>query len=95
MSGHICAPAELRALRLLPQHARRGALLRIWTRKEAYSKALGRGLRLDFGTFGLDADGTDLLVPDGAPAARGARGFTTHRVLGRYLLSVAHHAGRR
>lgn len=69
--------------------------MRLWTRKEAYSKALGRGLRLDFGTFGLDAGGTELLAPDGAPAARGAWSFTTHRVLGHHLLSAAHHAGRR
>ncbi|MFC8827321.1 4'-phosphopantetheinyl transferase family protein [Streptomyces sp. NPDC057137] len=91
MSGHICAPAELRALRRLPERAREGELLRLWTLKEAYSKALGRGLLLDFGGFGLDTDGTELLAPDGTPAARGAWGFSTHRVLDRYLLSVAHH----
>ena len=40
---------EFRALRSLPEHGQRQAFFRCWTRKEAFVKALGRGL-----SFGLD-----------------------------------------
>ncbi|MCD7439427.1 4'-phosphopantetheinyl transferase superfamily protein [Streptomyces lincolnensis] len=50
------------------------ALIRLWTLKEAYGKALGLGLRLPFGSFGFTAADTDadgparLVLPDGTPA---------------------------
>ncbi|MGW5618458.1 4'-phosphopantetheinyl transferase family protein [Streptomyces sp. NPDC003877] len=95
LSGHICAPGELRCLQPLPPRARERELLRLWTLKEAYSKALGQGLRLGFGEFSLgDGDGDGgggLLAPDDTAARPGAWVFTTHRVLGRHLLSVARH----
>ncbi|MFF9042115.1 4'-phosphopantetheinyl transferase family protein [Streptomyces sp. NPDC014892] len=91
LSGHIATPAELRSMSVLSERARESELLKLWTVKEAYSKALGQGLRLGFSESDLGADGSGLLAPDGTPAARGAWAFSTHRVLGRYLLSVARH----
>ncbi|MGW3681164.1 4'-phosphopantetheinyl transferase family protein [Streptomyces prasinus] len=91
LSGHICAPGERRALLPLPPRARERELLRLWTLKEAYSKALGQGLRLDFSGFSLSDGGTGLLAPDDTAARPGAWAFTTHRVLGSHLLSVARH----
>ncbi|MFF9756929.1 4'-phosphopantetheinyl transferase family protein [Streptomyces sp. NPDC014344] len=91
LSGHICAPGELRSLLPLPPRARERELLRLWTLKEAYSKALGQGLRLGFSEFSLNDGGTGLLAPDDTAARPGAWAFSTHRVLGSHLLSVARH----
>jgi 4'-phosphopantetheinyl transferase len=55
LAGRVCTPAEQERLRQLPTAADRGRLfLEIWTRKEAYVKALGVGLltelnRIDVG----------------------------------------------
>ncbi|MFJ1581231.1 4'-phosphopantetheinyl transferase family protein [Streptomyces sp. NPDC088182] len=88
---HVCTPAEHAELAGLPEAERTAGLLRLWTLKEAYTKALGQGLRLGFTEFGFDAVSGGLLAPDGTPATRGEWAFTTRRVLGRYLLSVACH----
>ncbi|MER7394179.1 4'-phosphopantetheinyl transferase superfamily protein [Streptomyces sp. NPDC000151] len=96
----VCTPAEQAVLQYLDGPERTAAMLRLWTLKEAYTKALGQGLRLRFGEFdlapGIRGDvpaGHDggLLAPDGTPACRGAWAFGTYRVLGRWLLSVAAH----
>ncbi|WP_415947156.1 4'-phosphopantetheinyl transferase family protein [Streptomyces sp. KLOTTS4A1] len=90
LSPHLCTPAELRAFEALPAEARDAEMLRLWTLKEAYSKALGQGLRMGFTEFGFSVDGARLLAPDGTPAAgQGEWTFATHRALDRYLLSVA------
>ncbi|MET9497743.1 4'-phosphopantetheinyl transferase superfamily protein [Streptomyces sp. NPDC006552] len=91
LSSHVLTPAERAELAPLGDAERSAALLRVWTLKEAYTKALGQGLRLGFTEFGFGVDGGDLLAPDGGPASRGEWAFATHRVLGRYLLSVARH----
>lgn len=91
MQGHVCTPAERAELEQLPQDRQTTELLRLWTLKEAYSKALGQGLRLGFTEFGFGVGSGGLLAPDGTPAARGEWAFATHRVLGRYLVSVACH----
>ncbi|MFI2620601.1 4'-phosphopantetheinyl transferase family protein [Streptomyces sp. NPDC018584] len=91
LSGQVLTPAERAALERLGDAARRAAMLRLWTLKEAYTKALGQGLRLSFTEFGFGVDGADLLAPNGRSATHGEWAFTTHRVLGRYLLSVARH----
>ncbi|MFB8246276.1 4'-phosphopantetheinyl transferase family protein [Streptomyces sp. NPDC055952] len=91
MQTQVCTAAERADLRRLPEAERSAGLLRLWTLKEAYTKALGQGLRLGFSEFGFDADGAGLLAPDGTPAARGEWAFGTHRVLDRYLISVACH----
>ncbi|MFE4642950.1 4'-phosphopantetheinyl transferase family protein [Streptomyces sp. NPDC056730] len=88
---HMCTPAERAELAPLPEAEQAAALLRLWTLKEAYTKALGQGLRLGFTEFGFAADSPALLAPDGSSAARGEWAFATYRALGRYLISVACH----
>lgn len=91
LQDHVCTPAERADLVTLSEDEQRAQLLRLWTLKEAYTKALGQGLRLGFTEFGFGAGEGGLLAPDGTPAARDEWAFTTRRVLGRYLLSVACH----
>lgn len=89
LHSHVCTPAERAELQQLPEARRAAELLRLWTLKEAYTKALGQGMRLGFTEFGFGVGGNGLLTPDGRPAARDEWAFATHRVLGRYLISVA------
>jgi 4'-phosphopantetheinyl transferase len=71
--------------------ARNDTLVRLWTLKEAYSKALGQGLRFRFTEFGfaLDAHGIRLVRPDGTPVADGEWTFGTRVVDGRYVVATA------
>lgn len=48
MAERMCHPEELAELRRLDSAEVNGRLVRLWTLKEAYAKALGVGLRLDF-----------------------------------------------
>ncbi|MFD4790820.1 4'-phosphopantetheinyl transferase family protein [Streptomyces sp. NPDC058459] len=98
MSERMCTPAERAFLDRLDDPARTAALLRLWTLKEAYTKALGQGMRLAFTEFGFPPDvegelpaGHDgaLLAPDGSPAAPGSWAFGTYRALGRYRVTAA------
>ncbi|MFJ3927810.1 4'-phosphopantetheinyl transferase family protein [Streptomyces sp. NPDC090022] len=91
LHDRVCTPAEAAELARLPAAEQAAGMLRLWTLKEAYTKALGQGLRLDFNEFGFGLDSGELLAPDGRPAAHGEWAFGTHHVLGRYLLSVACH----
>lgn len=45
------APAEVAQVEALPESARQEALLRLWTGKEAFTKAMGQGLSLGLHTF--------------------------------------------
>lgn len=54
ISAMMTTPAELAELSQLAPQARHSALLRTWTLKEAYSKALGQGLLFSFTDFGFD-----------------------------------------
>lgn len=98
MRERMCTPAERDALTALDGPARTAALLRLWTLKEAYTKALGQGLRLDFTEFGFPpgaegefaaGDEAGLLAPDGSPAAPGTWSFGTYPTMSRYLVAVA------
>ncbi|POX42862.1 hypothetical protein C3486_02980 [Streptomyces sp. Ru73] len=100
LHDRVCSPAERAVLRSLDGPERTAAMLRLWTLKEAYTKALGQGLRLRFAEVdfspGLRGDvpaspGAGLCAPDGTPAGRGAWAFGTYRALDRYLISVACH----
>ncbi|MCC0095732.1 4'-phosphopantetheinyl transferase superfamily protein [Streptomyces flavotricini] len=94
LHNQVCTEAERAELAALPEAEQSAGMLRLWTLKEAYTKALGQGLRMGFSEFGFAAggsDGTGLLAPDGTPAAHGEWAFGTYPVLGRYLVSVACH----
>ncbi|MFJ9694866.1 4'-phosphopantetheinyl transferase family protein [Kitasatospora sp. NPDC101183] len=83
---------ELADLDRAPASRRNDLLVRLWTLKEAYSKALGQGLRFRFTEFGfaLDGAGARLMQPDGRPVAGGsAWTFVTFLVEPRYVVSVA------
>lgn len=57
------SPAEVRILDAFPHEARQAAFLRLWTRKEAYLKADGRGMS-------LPVTSVDVSAPGGAVALR-------------------------
>ncbi|WP_441247508.1 4'-phosphopantetheinyl transferase family protein [Kitasatospora sp. McL0602] len=87
----VCSPAERAALKELPEPARGPALLRLWTLKEAYSKAIGQGMRFPFTQFGFDLDGDRprLRWPDGRPRAGTEWQFASHTLDEGYLVSLA------
>jgi len=67
--------SEARIVRQREGAARREAFYRLWTRKEAYMKARGRGLARAFPRFTVSADASPRLIADeedgGAPAEWG------------------------
>ncbi|MEU3891389.1 4'-phosphopantetheinyl transferase superfamily protein [Streptomyces sp. NPDC029041] len=91
LQAQMCTPTEAAELARLPQDEQAAETLRLWTLKEAYTKALGQGMRLGFTEFGFGLRTGRLLAPDGTRGSRGEWSFATHRALGRYLLSVACH----
>ncbi|CAL9595326.1 4'-phosphopantetheinyl transferase family protein [Streptomyces sp. NPDC057375] len=88
---HLCTPAERRRLSTLDPDERQRHLVRTWTLKEAYTKALGQGMRMGFTQFGFDADATTLLTPRGEPASHGEWDFATFELDGGHLVGVACH----
>ncbi|MFI7345273.1 4'-phosphopantetheinyl transferase family protein [Streptomyces sp. NPDC049936] len=91
MLGRMCTPAEVAELGALSARQRAACVLRLWTLKEAYTKALGQGMRLAFTEFGFGLAPGGLRTPDGAAALGDEWAFATHPVLGRYLVSAACH----
>ncbi|MFD9353990.1 4'-phosphopantetheinyl transferase superfamily protein [Streptomyces sp. NPDC060031] len=64
----VCTPYELVSLARLAPRERDGELVRLWTLKEAYRKAVGWGAGFPFGQFGFGPDGRPVRVqrPDGS-----------------------------
>ncbi len=91
LQAQMCTPAETAELHTFPADEQAAHALRLWTLKEAYTKALGQGMRLGFTEFGFGLRSGLLRAPDGSPASDGEWGFATHLALGRYLISVACH----
>lgn len=91
MQDHVCTFDEKQELAALSEQEQSAAMLRLWTLKEAYTKAIGQGLRLSFTEFGFGVGSPALFAPDGRPAARGEWAFGTWPTLGRYLVSIACH----
>lgn len=94
LAENVCTPGERSALDRLPARDRNAALIRLWTLKEAYSKALGLGARLPFRSFGFTApDGGGvaprLLRADGRPSDTEGWRFETHALEGGCTLSAA------
>ncbi|MFD7033104.1 4'-phosphopantetheinyl transferase family protein [Streptomyces sp. NPDC059917] len=71
LDRHICTPAERLMLSELPEEGRNPSLVRLWTLKEAYSKAIGQGIQFRFTEFGFGPDGrpTQVHRPDGTVGA--------------------------
>lgn len=89
--AQACTPYEKAMLDAGGDASRNDAMVRLWTLKEAYSKALGQGLRFRFTGFGFSMDGGDtrLVRPDGSPVPGRDWQFGTFPVGGRYVVSVA------
>ncbi|MFF4604070.1 4'-phosphopantetheinyl transferase family protein [Streptomyces sp. NPDC001339] len=85
---------ERAALGWLPERDRTAAVIRLWTLKEAYSKALGLGLRLPFSSFGVTIPAVSgatsrLLRADGAPADGVDWHLESHTMDAGYTVSAA------
>ena len=89
----VCSPYESEVLRGLPQQDRENYLVRLWTLKEAYSKALGLGMRLSFRAFGfeLEPEGPTarLMQFDGEVGDGEQWAFESHNLEGRYAVGLA------
>jgi 4'-phosphopantetheinyl transferase len=87
----ICTPYEADQLAAMAPDYRNPALVRLWTLKEAYSKAIGQGLRFRFTEFGFNPTDrrVQVLRPDGSPGTGEEWAFGTWSVGGRYTVSVA------
>ncbi|MFD9125586.1 4'-phosphopantetheinyl transferase family protein [Kitasatospora sp. NPDC059571] len=87
----VCTPYETEVLAAVPEDRRNAALVRLWTLKEAYSKAIGQGLRFRFTEFGFGPQDrpVQVLRPDGSPGTGEEWAFETYTVGGRYTVSTA------
>jgi 4'-phosphopantetheinyl transferase len=85
----VCTPEESDTLQALPEDERGSGFLRLWTLKEAYTKALGHGMRRRFAAVGFrwGSDGRPRLAEESDEAR--AWSFATHVVQERYLVSEA------
>ncbi|HEV3170700.1 MAG TPA: 4'-phosphopantetheinyl transferase superfamily protein [Actinocrinis sp.] len=91
LGKHVCTPHEARMLEELPPEDRNDKLIRIWTLKEAYSKAIGQGMQFRFTDFGFaGASGrATLFRPDGEEGTGAEWEFRTYTIGGEYVVSAA------
>ncbi|MFG3255678.1 4'-phosphopantetheinyl transferase family protein [Streptomyces sp. NPDC048172] len=89
--AQVCTPHERRMLARIAQERRNGALVRLWTLKEAYSKAIGQGMRFRFTQFGFGPQDRNpsVLRPDGTRGTGDEWTFHTCVVDRAYTVSVA------
>ncbi|CAL9414011.1 hypothetical protein SUDANB19_01711 [Streptomyces sp. enrichment culture] len=89
--NQVCTPYERRTLAQIAEERRNAALVRLWTLKEAYSKAIGQGMRFRFTEFGFGPQDRDVQVlrPDGSPGTGEEWTFHTCLVDRAYTVSVA------
>lgn len=87
----VCTPYELASLARISEERRNAALVRLWTLKEAYSKAIGQGMRFRFTEFGFGPQDRNVSVlrPDGSPGTGEEWTFHTCLVDRAYTVSVA------
>ncbi|KQV20073.1 MULTISPECIES: 4'-phosphopantetheinyl transferase superfamily protein [unclassified Kitasatospora] len=91
LGRHVCTPYELVSLAALPEQDRNPSLVRLWTLKEAYSKAIGQGMQFSFTEFGFGPDGKPVRVhrPDGSPGTGEEWAFRTFLLDNGYRISAA------
>ncbi|MEU3416614.1 4'-phosphopantetheinyl transferase superfamily protein [Streptomyces sp. NPDC006658] len=91
LARRACTARELADLRALPVPERGDAMLRLWTLKEAYTKALGVGTGLPFHTFGFTVEDTAAVLhgSTGEPVRPVEWTFTTHRLGTGHVVSTA------
>ncbi|MFE2164553.1 4'-phosphopantetheinyl transferase family protein [Streptomyces sp. NPDC059447] len=91
MGRHMCTPYELITLAGLDEKDRNPSLVRLWTLKEAYSKAIGQGMNFRFTEFGFGPDGRPVQVqrPDGTVGTGTEWGFHTFVIDDEYCVSAA------
>ncbi|MEV0575697.1 MULTISPECIES: 4'-phosphopantetheinyl transferase family protein [unclassified Streptomyces] len=91
LGRHLCTPHEIELVEAMDPSERDAALIRLWTLKEAYSKAIGLGMQFRFTDFGFETDGTPTEVrrPDGTPGTGNEWAFRTFYLDGEYTISVA------
>ncbi|MFF1605698.1 4'-phosphopantetheinyl transferase family protein [Streptomyces mirabilis] len=86
---YVCTPDEAAELAVLGEDERALRLLHLWTLKEAYTKALGHGMRRRFSAVGFRRDGQGRTVLAGEPDGAARWVLATYLVHGRYLVSSA------
>jgi 4'-phosphopantetheinyl transferase len=93
----MCTPHERAELDALELTDRNDRLLRLWTLKEAYSKALGQGLLFPFTEFGFVPSGgsAQLARADGTLVGDAQWRYWTVRVADRFLAAIAVQNNRR
>ena len=89
--NQVCTPHEREALAQIADERRNGALVRLWTLKEAYSKAIGQGMQFRFSEFGFGPDGKPVRVqrPDGTAGTGSEWAFRTFVLDTGYCVSAA------
>lgn len=91
----MCTRDELELLHATAEEDRNLRLVRQWTLKEAYTKALGLGLHFSFTEFGFQVDEDPPLLrrADGTPAGGDAWSFRSLRVGDGHVAGIALHNG--
>jgi 4'-phosphopantetheinyl transferase len=70
LEARVCSPAEAAALDILHGDERERAFMAIWTRKEAYGKAIGVGLGFEWSSTSFNPDDARLAGVPGEWHAR-------------------------
>jgi 4'-phosphopantetheinyl transferase len=92
LASSTLTPGERERVAQLDGDAARAAVLACWTRKEAYTKGLGEGLRVPFDSFAVapGPDGTVRVLPVGGADAEAARWSIRDLALPGYAGAVAY-----
>jgi 4'-phosphopantetheinyl transferase len=89
------APGEIADLRNATDHGRHERFIELWTLKEAYVKAVGRGLGVDLQTFAFSRDDAGLLHFKPPSGDSGRWTFALFALDARYRMALAATSGGR